>query len=223
MAPPHSPGREPGCGEGPRGPSAIFAPSPASWPLGAALASTVPKAHPPPTSPGSHRRILDQGAATLCSKSPMDQKLAGSPALLNGSKSHSVLFILIRTCCPDASICQSCVASPQSATQTRSVPWSSGKKTDPSCLKGAVITPAPPTTSAALGEEDGHFKGTHGLSRVLFGSTCGDSHFQMKKQVQGDERLIQGPQGDAEANATQSGDSEAFSRRGRRVTASFMG
>lgn len=68
---------------------------------------------------------------------------AGSPVHLKGSKVTTFFLILIRTCCPKASICQSCAYSPQSATQNRSVPWSPGKGTDPCVSERSRHVPAP--------------------------------------------------------------------------------
>ena len=53
-------------------------------------------------------------------------------------------FILIRTCCLDAAICQSRVSSPQSAAQNRPAPTSSAKGTGPECLKVAILSPVSP-------------------------------------------------------------------------------
>lgn len=49
------------------------------------------------------------------------------------------------------------------------------------CLKVAILSLVPPTTSVALGEENCLLRGTHCLSSVLFGSKHSHSHLEMKK------------------------------------------
>lgn len=98
----------------------------ASWGCPSPRPSPKPTSSPP--SPGSFPMSLDKWTVTFYSKSPMDREPAGSPAHLNCSKSHSVLFILTRTCCLDASICQSCVSSPQSAAQNISLVLGKGDR-----------------------------------------------------------------------------------------------
>lgn len=80
---------------------------------------------------------VDGWTATLRSETPTDREPAGLSGHLNHPEVVTLfltLMILVGTCCPELHL---------PVTQNRSVPSSSGKGTDPECLKVAITLPCP--------------------------------------------------------------------------------